>query len=97
VQTADERLLHHGTAYLTDAGMTGAHDSIIGMERQPSLARFLTGMPARFEPATANPRLNGVIVEADPTTGHALGVTRVNYSEHDLAALAAEGASSSVR
>ncbi len=97
VQTADERLLHHGTAYLTDAGMTGAHDAIIGMERDPSLARFLTGMPAKFEPATANPRLNGVIVEADPTTGRAVSVTRVSYSEPDLVALGAADASASVR
>ena len=63
VQTADERILPNGTAYLTDAGMTGPHDSIIGMEREPSLARFLTGMPSRFEPATGNPRLNGVVVD----------------------------------
>ena len=55
VQTADERILPNGTAYLTDAGMTGPHDSIIGMEREPSLARFLNGMPSRFEPATGNP------------------------------------------
>ncbi len=60
VQTADERILPNGTAYLTDAGMTGPHDSIIGMEREPALARFLNGMPSRFEPATGNPRLNGV-------------------------------------
>ena len=69
VQTADERILPNGTAYLTDAGMTGPHDSIIGMEREPSLARFLNGMPSRFEPATGNPRLNGVIVDADDKTG----------------------------
>src|SRR5204863_487408 len=68
VQTADERLLPNGTAYLTDAGMTGPHDSIIGMEREPSLARFLTGMPSRFEPATGNPRLNGIVVSADDRT-----------------------------
>jgi metallophosphoesterase (TIGR00282 family) len=84
VQTADERILPNGTAYLTDAGMTGPHDSIIGMEREPSLARFLTGMPSRFEPATGNPRLNGVLVDADDQTGRARGVTRISYSEQDL-------------
>jgi 2',3'-cyclic-nucleotide 2'-phosphodiesterase len=84
VQTADERILPNGTAYLTDAGMTGPHDSIIGMEREPSLARFLNGMPSRFEPATGNPRLNGVVVEADDQTGRAGGVTRISYSEQDL-------------
>src|SRR6476646_11484308 len=74
VQTADERILPQGTAYLTDAGMTGPHDSIIGMEREPSLARFLTGLPTKFEPATGNPRLNGVIVDADDATGKATGI-----------------------
>ena len=87
VQTADERILPNGTAYLTDAGMTGPHDSIIGMEREPALARFLTGMPSRFEPATGNPRLNGVVVEADDKTGRALAITRISYSEQDLARL----------
>ena len=88
VQSADERILPNGTAYLTDAGMTGPHDGIIGMEREPSLARFLTGMPSRFEPASANPRLNGVLVSADEKTGRATSVTRLSYSEQELAALA---------
>jgi 2',3'-cyclic-nucleotide 2'-phosphodiesterase len=88
VQTADERILPRGTAYLTDAGMTGPHDSIIGMDIEPSLSRFLTGMPSRFEPATGNPRLNGVVVEADDKTGKATGVTRISYSEAELVALA---------
>jgi len=88
VQTADERVLPNGTAYITDAGMTGPHDSIIGMEREPSLARFLNGMPARYEPATGNPRLNGVVIEADDKTGRALSINRVSYSEKDLAAIA---------
>jgi 2',3'-cyclic-nucleotide 2'-phosphodiesterase len=84
VQTADERLLPHGTAYLTDVGMTGPHDSIIGMEVEPSLARFLTGMPSKFEPASGNPRLNGVIVQADDRTGRATGITRISYSQTEL-------------
>ena len=66
VQTADERILPNGTAYLTDAGMTGPHDGIIGMEREPSLARFLNGMPSKFEPATGNPRLTAC--SSAPTT-----------------------------
>ena len=89
VQTADERIPPNGTAYLTDAGMTGPHDSIIGMERQPALARFLSGMPSRFEPATGNPRLNGVIVDADDKTGRAVAVRRISYSERDLTQLEA--------
>ena len=84
VQTADERILPKGTAYLTDVGMTGPHDSIIGMEVEPSLARFLTGMPSKFEPATGNARLNAVLVEADERTGRATGVARIGYSEREL-------------
>jgi len=87
VQTADERILPQGTAYLTDAGMTGPHDSIIGMEREPSLSRFLTGLPSKFEPATGNPRLNGLVVTADDKTGRATAVTRISYSEPELMAL----------
>ena len=84
VQTADERILPNGTAYLTDAGMTGPHDGIIGMEREPSLGRFLNAMPSRFEPATGNPRLNGVVVSADDRTGRASAVRRISYSESEL-------------
>jgi 2',3'-cyclic-nucleotide 2'-phosphodiesterase len=90
VQTADERILPNGTAYLTDVGMTGPHDSIIGMEVGPSLARFLSGMPSKFEPATGNPRLHGVIIEADDRTGRATRITRIGYSESELAQLAAQ-------
>jgi hypothetical protein len=88
VQTADERVLPGGTAYLTDVGMTGPHDSIIGVEIEPALARFLNGMPTRFEPATGNPRLNAVIVDADDATGRAVSIERVSCSQRDLAALA---------
>lgn len=84
VQTADERVLPGGTAYITDAGMTGPHDSIIGMEREPSLARFLNAMPSRFEAATGNPRLNGAVIHADEATGKATGITRISYSMDDL-------------
>jgi metallophosphoesterase (TIGR00282 family) len=88
VQTADERILPKGTAYLTDVGMTGPHDSIIGMEVGPSLARFLNGMPSKFEPATGNARLNGVVIEADDRTGLAKRIVRISYSEMELAELA---------
>jgi 2',3'-cyclic-nucleotide 2'-phosphodiesterase len=84
VQTADERVLPGGTAYLTDAGMTGPHDSIIGMEKEPSLARFLNGMPAKFEPASGNRRLNGAVIEADDKTGRATKITRISYSAEQL-------------
>jgi len=84
VQTADDRILPRGTAYLTDVGMTGPHDSIIGVEVEAALGRFLTGMPARFETAEGNPRLNGVIVEADQDTGRALEIERISYSLEEL-------------
>jgi 2',3'-cyclic-nucleotide 2'-phosphodiesterase len=88
VQTADDRILPKGTAYLTDVGMTGPHDSIIGVEVQAALGRFLTGMPARFETATGNPRLNGVIIEADETTGLAADIERISYSLDEIEDLA---------
>ena len=84
VQTADERILPNGTAYLTDVGMTGPHDSIIGVEIEPALGRFLTALPSRFETASGNPRLNAVIVETDPHTGRALDIERLSVSVDDL-------------
>jgi 2',3'-cyclic-nucleotide 2'-phosphodiesterase len=88
VQTADDRILPRGTAYLTDVGMTGPHDSIIGVEIEAALGRFLTAMPARFETAQGNPRLNAAIVEADEETGLAVDIERLSYSQEELADLA---------
>jgi 2',3'-cyclic-nucleotide 2'-phosphodiesterase len=90
VQTADERILPKGTAYLTDAGMTGPHDSIIGVTTEAALGRFLTGMPAKFESATGPGRLNAVIVTADRATGRATSVDRLNLSSEEVDALAAK-------
>src|SRR3954462_4850887 len=84
VQTADDRILPKGTAYLTDVGMTGPHDSGIGVEIEPALNRFRTALPQKFETATGNPRLNAVIVEADAETGRAVEIERVSYSPDDL-------------
>jgi hypothetical protein len=84
VQTADERVLPGGTAYITDAGMTGPHDSIIGMEREQVLTRFVTGLPARMEPASGNPRLQAVVITADDDTGRALGIERIDWSLEDI-------------
>jgi hypothetical protein len=86
VQTSDARVLPGGTAYITDVGMTGPHDSIIGMERAGVLDRFVTGLPVRMEPATGNPRLQAVVIDADERTGLALGIERLDWSEQDLAA-----------
>jgi 2',3'-cyclic-nucleotide 2'-phosphodiesterase len=87
VQTADERILPQGTACLTDAGMTGPHDGVIGMDRQGVIARFRTGMPIRFEPAGGDPRLNGVFVTADPVTGGATAIERLSISGAEIEAL----------
>jgi metallophosphoesterase (TIGR00282 family) len=84
VQTADEQILPGGTAYLTDVGMTGPHDSIIGMEKAAVIERFRTGMPVRLEAATGNPRLNGVVITADERTGRALTIERLSLSAEQL-------------
>jgi metallophosphoesterase (TIGR00282 family) len=88
VQTADERILPKGTACLTDVGMTGPHDSIIGVTVDAALSRFLRGMPAKFEPATGAGRLNAVIVTADPASGKATAIERLNLSSEQVDALA---------
>jgi 2',3'-cyclic-nucleotide 2'-phosphodiesterase len=88
VQTADERILPKGTAYLTDVGMTGPHDSIIGVEIEPALNRFLTALPQKFDTATGNPRLHGVVVDADEQTGRANSVERISLSLDQLRELA---------
>ncbi|HUL74263.1 MAG TPA: TIGR00282 family metallophosphoesterase [Vicinamibacterales bacterium] len=89
VQTADDRLLPSGTAYITDVGMTGPHDSVIGVERSAVIQRFLTTLPQRFETATENPRLNAVLVTADETTGRATAISRLNLSAREIETLVA--------
>lgn len=88
VQTADERVLPRGTAYITDVGMTGPHDSIIGVEKDAALARFLTGMPSRFDAAHGDPRLHAVVLTADTTSGNALEIRRLSLTAHDVETLA---------
>ncbi len=77
VQTSDNQVLPGGTAYLTDAGMTGPHDSVLGRETGAVIKRFVTGMPQRFEVATANVQLCGAVVEVDENTGRATGIESV--------------------
>jgi 2',3'-cyclic-nucleotide 2'-phosphodiesterase len=89
VQTADERVLPRGTACMTDVGMTGPHESIIGVAVEPALSRFVTGMPTKFEAALGPARLNAVIISADPATGKATGIERLNLSSDEVEALAA--------
>ena len=77
VQTADERLLPKGTAYITDLGLTGPTDSVIGVEPAIALQRFLTQMPHRFEPAKGPAALHGAVIRIDPDTGLGLSIERV--------------------
>ena len=76
VQTADERVLPRGTAYITDLGMTGPTDSVIGVDRSWRSSGFLTGMPNRFEPAKGRAGLQGAVIRIDPETGRALAIER---------------------
>lgn len=81
VPTADNRVLTNGTAYQTDVGMSGPYDSIIGVEKQLVLDRFLTGMPGKFEAAKGDPRMAALIVECDGNTGRATATERLLLGE----------------
>jgi metallophosphoesterase (TIGR00282 family) len=78
VQTADEQIFPGGTAYLSDAGFTGPHESVLGREIEPVIKRFVTNMPQRFEVAAGRVMLHGVVVEVDESTGKAIGVWRIS-------------------
>jgi calcineurin-like phosphoesterase len=78
VMTADERILENGTAFIADAGMVGAQESIIGMDRVQILKRFLTQTPEKFEPTNEGRGLfNAVLITIDKTTGKAKGIKRI--------------------
>ena len=79
VATADEQLLPRGTAYITDVGMTGPHDSVIGMEKATILQRFLDGLPARFEVAAGDVQMNNVLLEVEELTGRARSIQRLRF------------------
>lgn len=81
VPTADERILPGGTAYITDVGMTGPYDSVLGRDRDAVIKALVTGMPHPYEVASQDVRLSGVIVEADSSTGRALAIERVLLPE----------------
>lgn len=84
IQTADERILPQGTAYLTDAGMTGPDDSVIGRRITDVLTRFLTQVPTRFEVAEGNVKLRGVVVDIDEKTGQARSIERIQRKLADV-------------
>lgn len=81
VPTADERLLPGGTAFQTDVGMSGPYDSIIGVEKELVLHKFLTAMPGKFEAAKGNPKMCGAVVACDPATGRATAIQRIMLGE----------------
>ena len=81
VPTADERVLPGGTAYQTDVGMSGPYDSIIGVEKELVLHRFLTGMPGKFEAAKGNPKMCAALVGCDPESGRATRIQRIMLGE----------------
>jgi calcineurin-like phosphoesterase len=78
VQTADEQIFPGGTAYLTDAGFTGPHESVLGREIEPVIKRFLTAMPQRFEVAKNRVQLHGAVIEIDDASGKAVKIQRVS-------------------
>jgi metallophosphoesterase (TIGR00282 family) len=81
VPTADQRVLPEGTAYQTDVGMSGPYDSVIGVEKELVLHRFLTGMPGKFEAAKGNPKMCAALVTCDPQTGRATDIQRIMLGE----------------
>jgi len=78
VQTADEQILPEGTAYITDLGMVGPHDGVIGMQTEIVLQRFLRGLSMKFEPCDGGIKLNGLIIDVDEETGRATRVERLS-------------------
>jgi len=87
VPTCDHRVLPKGTAYCTDLGMTGPYESVIGVEKEAVIQRFLTAMPGRFETAKGDPRLAAVVVDVDPESGRARRIERMLIGESDLGSL----------
>lgn len=81
VATADERFLPRGTAYITDVGMTGPHHSVIGRELEPVIARFIDSMPRKFNIASGDVQINGVLLEIDPETRTAVKFERINIRQ----------------
>lgn len=77
VQTADERILTQGTAYMSDAGMTGSFDSVIGIGKEEAIRKFLTQLPVKFEIPKKDLRLNGVVVAIDEVSGKAVSIERI--------------------
>jgi metallophosphoesterase (TIGR00282 family) len=84
IQTSDERVLPNGTAYITDVGMCGPFDSVIGMEKETVISGFISQLPRKFEVAQDNVVLQGIIVEVDPTNGKAREIRRLRLHHESL-------------
>lgn len=84
VQTADERILPEGTAYISDVGMTGPYDGILGVERDAVIKKFLTSLPVRFEVAKGREQLSGVIIDVDNESGKATSIERILINDDHL-------------
>ena len=87
VPTCDQRILTGGTAYLSDLGMTGPYDSVIGVEAETIVKRFVTGLPSRYETAKGDPRLAAAVVTVDPGSGRATAIDRMLIAEGDVESL----------
>jgi metallophosphoesterase (TIGR00282 family) len=83
VQTSDERILDEGTAYITDVGMTGPLDSVIGIRKQIALERLLTQIPWKFDVATEEIELQGVVIDVDPKTGKSKDIKRIRMPSNN--------------
>lgn len=87
IQTADERILPHGTAYISDLGMVGSLNSMLGMKKEPIIEHFLTQMPTKFKVDASQPLvLWGAVISCDPVSGKAVAIERVSLIDHDLIA-----------
>ncbi len=84
VQTADNRLLHHGTAYISDVGMTGGHDGVLGMNKRESIQKFKDGMPSKWIVCEDNTKINAIEVEIDEITGKSKNIERINLSIREI-------------
>ncbi len=78
VQTVDERILPGGTAYITDAGMTGCHDGVLGFQKEEAIERFVNYIPHRLKVCKTNIRINGCVIEIDASSGKAVSIERIN-------------------
>jgi len=84
IQTADEVILTHGTAYITDVGMTGPYDSVIGIKKEIALQRFLFQLPIKFEVASNKVKLCGVVIDIDVDSGKAVSIQRISIDKEGM-------------